>query len=95
MWRNGSFCHAALGRRAKKRSFKETCDELSAVGSTLQDSTLVKLALNFVSDEWQVFVQSILRRATLPNWYEMWATLKQGELRRDLVKCKPDESSNM
>ena len=32
--------------------------------------------------------------ATLPNWDEMWATLKQEELRKDLVKCKLDGSNN-
>jgi len=31
-------------------------------------------------------------RATFPNWDEMWAPLKQEELRRDLVKCKLDGS---
>lgn len=55
---------------------------------------MVRLVLNSVSDEWQVFVQSILGRATLSNWDEMWAALKQEELRRDLVKCKLDRSSN-
>ena len=30
----------------------------------------------------------------MPNWDEMWATLKQEELRRDLVKVKLDGSSN-
>lgn len=52
---------------------QETRDELSAVGSTPQDSELVRLALNPISDEWQVFVQSILGRVTLSNWDEMWA----------------------
>ena len=33
-------------------------------------------------------------RAVLPNWHEMWATLKQEELRRDLVKVKLDESNS-
>lgn len=46
---------------------KETCDELSAAGYTPRDLELVRLALNFVSDEWQLFVQRILGRATLPN----------------------------
>jgi len=54
---------------------------------------LVRLALNFVLDEWKVFVQSILSRATLLNWDEMWAALRQEELRRDLVKVKLDGSS--
>jgi len=55
---------------------------------------MVRLALNSISEEWQVFVQSILGRATLLNWDEMWVALKQEELRRDLVKCKLDESNN-
>ena len=73
---------------------KETHDDLSTVRHTPQDSELVRLALNFVSNEWQVFVQNILGRAALPNWDEMWATLKQEELRRDLVKVKLDGSSD-
>jgi len=55
---------------------------------------MVRLALNSLSEEWQVFVQSILGKATLPDWDGMWATLKQEELRRDLVKCKLDGSNS-
>lgn len=65
---------------------KETCDELSVAGHTPQDSELVRLNLNFVLDDWQIFVQSIFGKAALPNWDEMGATLKQEELRRDLLK---------
>ena len=46
---------------------QETRDELATVGSTPQGSEMVRLALNPVSEEWQVFVRSILGRATLPN----------------------------
>jgi len=73
---------------------QETRDELTAVESTPQGSEMARQALNSISKEWQVFVQSILSRATLPNWNEMWAALKQDELRRDLVKCKLDGSSS-
>ena len=73
---------------------KETRDELSVARHTPQDSELVRLALNFVSDDWQIFVQGILGRATLLNWDEMWAALKQEEMRRDLLKIKLDGSSN-
>lgn len=45
----------------------ETQDELYDVGSAPQDSKLVRLALNSVSDEWQVFVQSILGGVNLLN----------------------------
>ena len=54
---------------------------------------MVRLALNVVTKEWQVFVQSILGRAMLPSWELMWATLQEEEMRRDLVKCKLDGSS--
>lgn len=73
---------------------QEIHDELSDVRSTPQDSEMVRLALNSVSDEWQVFVHSILGKVTLPNWDDMWETLKQEELKRYLVKCKLDESNS-
>ena len=73
---------------------KETHDELSAAGHTPQDSELVRLALNSILVDWKIFVQSILGRATLPNWDEMWAGLKQEELRRDLLKVKLNRSSS-
>ena len=38
--------------------------------------------MNAVSEDWEVFVQSILGRATLPHWEEMWAALRQDEIRR-------------
>lgn len=49
--------------------------------------------MNGFSDEWQVFVQSILGREKLPSWEEMWAILQQEELRRDLVKVNLSGSS--
>jgi len=53
---------------------------------------MVRIALNGVSDEWRVFVQSILGREKLPSCEEMWATLQQ-ELRGDLVKVNLSGSS--
>ena len=47
---------------------------------------MVRTTLSGVSDEWQVFIQSILGRERLPSWEEMWEALQQEELRRDLVK---------
>ena len=52
------------------------------MGSTPDPKFLVRTALNVVSEEWETFVQSILGRATLSSWEEMWATLRQEELRR-------------
>jgi len=52
---------------------------------------MVRISLNGVLDEWQVFIQSILGREKLPSWEEMWAALQQ--LRRDLVKFNLNGSS--
>ena len=67
---------------------------MAVVGPTPQPIEMVRLVLNSVSEEWQVFVESILGREKLPDWEGMWAALQQEEMRRDLVKCKLDSSSN-
>jgi len=43
---------------------QEVRDQLAVVGEAPQLSELVRLALDNVSEEWQVFVQSILGRDT-------------------------------
>ena len=43
---------------------------------------MVRTALNAVSEDWEVFVQSILGKATLPDWEEMSGALRQEEIRR-------------
>jgi len=43
---------------------------------------LVRTALNAVSEDCEVFFQSILGRLKLPNWEELWAMLRQEEIRR-------------
>jgi len=43
---------------------------------------MIKIALNVVTEDWETFVQSILCKASLPSWDEMWATLRQEEIRR-------------
>ena len=55
---------------------------------------MVRLALNNISKEWQVFVHSILGRERLLDWEVMWAALQQEEMRHDLVKWKLDGSSS-
>ena len=72
---------------------QDTRYQLAAVGSTPQSTTMVRIDLNGVSNEWQVFIQSILGRERLPSWEEMWAALQQEELRRDLVKVNLNGSS--
>lgn len=60
----------------------EIRDQLTAIGATLDQDLIVRTALNVVSKEWEVFVQSILGKGTLLPWDEMWASLRQEEIRR-------------
>ena len=55
------------------------------VGLAPQATKMVWIALNVVSKEWQVFVQSILGRETLPRLDRMWVDFQPRELRWDLV----------
>lgn len=43
---------------------------------------MVRTALNTVSKDWEVFFQSILGKTSLPDWEELWAALRQEEIRR-------------
>ena len=57
-------------------------DQLVAMGVTPDDGFMVRIALNAVTNDWETFVQSNLGRAQLPNWEDMWVTLRQEEIRR-------------
>ena len=53
---------------------QEINDQISVVRST-PSTMMVRLALNAITDDEQVFVQSILRRVTLLGREEIWASL--------------------
>ena len=57
-------------------------DQLIAMGANLDEGPLVRTALNAVFEEWETFVHSILGKAALPSWADMWAILRQEEIRR-------------
>ena len=67
---------------------------MATVGATPQATEMVRLALNSVSEDYQVFVQSILGRENLSGWEAMWAALQRVEMRRDLLKCQLESSSS-
>ena len=60
----------------------EIRDQLTATEATPDQELMVKTALNVVSEDWEVFVQSILGRGTLPPWDKMWASLRLEEIKR-------------
>lgn len=43
---------------------------------------MVRTALNTVSEDWEVFVQSILGKSTLPDWEELLVALHNEEIKR-------------
>ena len=60
----------------------EIRDQLTAIGAALDQELMVRTTLNAISEDWEVFVQSILGRGTLLPWDEMWAALREEEIRQ-------------
>ncbi len=50
---------------------KEIRDQLTSIGATPDQELMVRTAINAVSEDWEVFVQSILGRSNLPNWEKL------------------------
>ena len=61
---------------------QEIQDQLTSIRTTPDQELMVRTTLNAVSKEWETFFQSILSKATLPGWQELWAALRQEEIRR-------------
>ena len=51
-------------------------DQLVGIGATHDEGLLERITLNVVLEYWETFLQSILGRATLPSWADMWAILR-------------------
>lgn len=60
---------------------QEVRDQLVVAGVTPQPRVLVRLTPNSISEEWQVFIQSVLGKDKLLEWDRMWSDLQQEELR--------------
>ena len=56
-------------------------DHLTGMWVKVEDDIMVRNALNAVTEDWETFVQSILGRVDLPNRDDMWAILRQEEIR--------------
>ena len=54
---------------------KKIQDQMTSIGATPDQELMVRIALNTVSEDWEVFVESILDKSTLPDWEELWAAL--------------------
>lgn len=67
-------------------------DELVAIGDKPSDDELVRIALNGFSKQWDVFVQVVNGRYTLPSWDQLWSNFTQEELRLSLVNGANNKS---
>ena len=67
---------------------------MATIGAAPKATEMVRLDLNSVSEDYQVFFQSILGKENLSDWESMWATLQQKEMRRDLLRCQLEGGSN-
>ena len=57
-------------------------DELAAVGEVIGNAEMVRSDLNGVTQQWTVFVQTIIGRENMPTWDRLWDDLTQEETRR-------------
>ena len=56
-------------------------DELAAVGEVVDNSELIRVALNGFSKYWESFVRDIVARENMPSWERLWDDFVQEELR--------------
>jgi len=60
---------------------KEIRDQLTSIGAMPNQKLMVRTTLTTVFEEWETFIKSILGRANLPDWEELWAALRQEEIK--------------
>jgi hypothetical protein len=61
--------------------FTQIRDELVAVGEAVNETELVRIALNGFTKQWDVFVQGVVAQEKLPDWERLWDDFTQEELR--------------
>ena len=54
-------------------------DELAAVGEVMGNAEMACTTLNGVTQQWTVFVQTIIGRENMPTWDRLWDDLTQEE----------------
>jgi hypothetical protein len=78
--------------------FTRIQDELAAVGEIVDETELVRTALNGFTKQWDVFVRGVVAREKLPDWERLWDDFTQEELRVDASQAsepKSEEEENV
>ena len=55
-------------------------DELTAMGETISNSKIVRIALKGFTKRWDVFVKCIVSKEKLPDWSRLWDDFTQEEI---------------
>jgi hypothetical protein len=61
--------------------FTHIIDELAVVGEIVDETELVRTALNGFTKQWDVFVKGVVAQEKLPNWERLWDDFTREELR--------------
>lgn len=65
---------------------KDLKTKLSDIGHTLEDTDLVTITMNGVTDDYQMFITGINARENIPHFEELTGILMQEEERRSTLK---------
>ena len=66
-------------------------DELAAIGDTIPNSELVRIALKGFTKKWDIFVKCIVGRQKLPNWSRLWDDFTQEEIQERSLGSRVNE----
>jgi hypothetical protein len=78
--------------------FIEIRDELATVGEIVDETELVRTALNDFTKQWDVFVRGVVAREKFLDWERLWDDFTQEELRVDASQAsqpKSEEEENV
>lgn len=69
------------GVTSYRTRFSQVKDELVAVGVTISDGDMVKIALKGFIEEWKPSIRGVVARVKLVEWNRLWDDFIQEELR--------------
>jgi hypothetical protein len=78
--------------------FTRIRDELAIVGEKVDETELVRTALNGFTKQWEVFVRGVVARENLTDWERLWKDFTQEELRANATRAsqpKSEEEENV
>jgi hypothetical protein len=67
--------------------FTQIRDELAVVGEVVDETELVRTALNGFTKQWEVFFCGVVTREKLPDWERLWDDFTQEEMRLDATQA--------